>query len=174
MHLFKKVYKKYFTKNCHFEFNLKFRTTHFWTFLKFCNYTYLKVLKANIPVSSLIFLFSRMPPQTMKFKENPERDADKEYQCHLCQRKCSSSQNLKGHVIKYHQEHYNCPKCFKSFPLDESENFRLHLFKHEYLLTPRPNKCITCGKVFKINKILQIGLVASCQKVDKIFEKNCF
>jgi len=100
----------------------------------------------------------RMPPQTMKFKENPERDADKEYQCHLCQRKCSSSQNLKGHVIKYHQEHYNCPKCFKSFPLDESENFRLHLFKHEYLLTPRPNKCITCGKVFKINKILQTHL----------------
>ena len=98
------------------------------------------------------------PPQTMKFKENPERDESKQFQCHLCQRKCTSSQNLKGHVIKYHQDHYNCPKCFKSFPLDETEAFRLHLFKHEYLLTPRPNKCIHCGKVFKINKILQTHL----------------
>ena len=100
----------------------------------------------------------KMPPQTMKFKENPERDESKQFQCHLCQRKCTSSQNLKGHVIKYHQDHYNCPKCFKSFPLEETEAFRLHLFKHEYLLTPRPNKCIHCGKVFKINKILQTHL----------------
>lgn len=96
----------------------------------------------------------RAPPQTMKFKENPERDADKNYKCTMCNRKCTSMQNLKGHEIKYHSEHYNCPKCFKSFSLDDTEGFRLHLFKHEYLLTPRPNMCIHCGKVFKINKIL--------------------
>ena len=97
----------------------------------------------------------KKPPQTMKFKENPVRDAGKNFKCTMCNRVCSSMQNLKEHIIKYHSEHFNCPKCSKSFALEDSNAFKLHLFKHEFILTPRPNQCIHCGKVFAFNKILQ-------------------
>ena len=97
----------------------------------------------------------RAPPQTIKLKELPRKNNDKLFKCHQCDRTCSSLQNLKGHEIKYHSEHYNCSKCFKSFALDDVEAFRLHLFKHEYLLAPRPNCCIHCGKKCKINKVLK-------------------
>ena len=96
-----------------------------------------------------------MPPQTMKFKENPARDAGKNFKCTMCNRVCSTMQNLKGHVIKYHSEHFNCPKCFKSFALEDTNAFKLHLFKHEFVLTPKPDQCIHCGKVFAVNKVLR-------------------
>ena len=95
------------------------------------------------------------PPQTIKSKENLARYAGKNFKCTMCNRVCASMQNLKGHMIKYHSEHFNCPKCFKSFALEDTNAFKLHLFKHEFVLTPRPNQCIHCGKKFAIHKILQ-------------------
>ena len=57
----------------------------------------------------------KVPPQTMKFKDNPEKDAEKNFKCHSCHRKCSTMQNLKGKssgdlklVVK---EHFQGKKC---------------------------------------------------------------
>ena len=87
----------------------------------------------------------KFPPQNTAKHSDPEKDKDKKFKCSKCPKRCSSSQSIKLHEIKIHSDHYNCPNCFKSFALDDVENFRIHFFRHGKII---PNKCKHCGKVF--------------------------
>ena len=48
---------------------------------------------------------------------------------------------MKSHELLCHSEHYQCNSCKHISPLDQPEEFKLHLFKHEC----RKHECIRCG-----------------------------
>ena len=62
----------------------------------------------------------------------------------------TSNQNLQGHLIKLHSEHYNCYFCKKAFSLDQDNELKLHMFKHEQkILSTCAVTCVQCGKYFR-------------------------
>ena len=74
-----------------------------------------------------------------------EIDYNKKYGCHLCTSRFTSNQNLQSHLIKLHSEHYNCLFCKKAFALDQEEEFKRHMFRHE-------NKVVTTSENDSNNK----------------------
>ena len=48
---------------------------------------------------------------------------------------------MKSHELLCHSEHFQCNSCKHISPLDQPEEFKLHLFKHEC----RKHECIRCG-----------------------------
>ena len=53
----------------------------------------------------------------------------------------NNSYAVKSHELLCHSEHYQCNSCKHISPLDQPEEFKLHLFKHEC----RKHECIRCG-----------------------------
>lgn len=84
-------------------------------------------------------------PQTIT-ESNSTEDTSKPFHCEYCPKKFSAKMSEKEHVIKHHQEHYDCTYCNRSFAVDNSELFRKHMFKHEHVTkTTEPHECIQCG-----------------------------
>lgn len=82
--------------------------------------------------------------------KNPDKrviDYNKNFKCEICEARFSANTNLQDHLIKYHHEHYDCHLCKRSFKLDEADDFKLHMFKHEQnLLSTSSTTCIQCGR----------------------------
>ena len=53
----------------------------------------------------------------------------------------NNSYAVKSHELLCHSEHFQCNSCKHISPLDQPEEFKLHLFKHE----SRKHECIRCG-----------------------------
>ena len=79
---------------------------------------------------------------------NTDVDFSKPYACHVCSSRFASNQNLQSHLIKLHSEHYNCCFCKKAFALNQPEEFKLHMFKHEHKMLATAC-CVQCGKFFQ-------------------------
>ena len=79
---------------------------------------------------------------------NTDVDFNKPYACHVCSSRFASNQNLQSHLIKLHSEHYNCCFCKKAFALNQPEEFKLHMFKHEHKMLATAC-CVQCGKFFQ-------------------------
>ena len=75
-------------------------------------------------------------------------------ECKKCGQCLSGKRNLKKHDIKYHQDHYNCAYCDLAFSLSDTDLFRLHLFKHLFVLN-NVNACVQCGKQWKTPHLLR-------------------
>ena len=75
-----------------------------------------------------------------------EMSRDKPTGCDHCPRRFVSDKHLVDHVVKFHCNHIACPFCFRAFPLEQSENFRKHMYRHEHVLQlTEPHECIHCG-----------------------------
>ena len=75
-----------------------------------------------------------------------EMSRDKPTGCDHCPRRFVSDKHLVDHVVKFHCNHIACPFCFRAFPLEGSENFRKHMYRHEHVLQlTEPHECINCG-----------------------------
>merc|ERR1719367_2111856 len=56
---------------------------------------------------------------------------------------------LQDHLIKMHSDHFKCHLCPKIFALEQSQDLKLHMFKHEMkLLANRRIECVQCGNFF--------------------------
>ena len=82
---------------------------------------------------------------------NTKQDALHPYPCQECEAWFNSPYVLKNHVLLYHSEHYQCPQCKYAAHLDQIEEFRLHMFRHE----SRKHECIHCGTTFCSLKSLE-------------------
>ena len=40
---------------------------------------------------------------------------------------------LKNHQLLYHNEHYQCSFCKNAWPLNQAEDFKLHMFRQEVI-----------------------------------------
>ena len=79
-----------------------------------------------------------------------EIDFTKPLACPVCSSRFTCNQNLQSHLIKLHSEHYNCYFCKKAFALNQVEDLRLHMFKHEHkILSTCAKTCIQCGMYFR-------------------------
>lgn len=75
--------------------------------------------------------------------------ANKPHTCKECNAGFSTSQILNDHIIKIHNDHFQCHLCHKSFSIEQSEDLRLHLFKHDQnILGNRKIECVQCGNIF--------------------------
>ena len=83
--------------------------------------------------------------KTSTNNSSTEIDYSKKYGCHLCSSRFTSNQNLQSHLIKLHSEHYNCSFCKKAFALDQEDEFKRHMFRHE-------NKVVTTSENDSKNK----------------------
>ena len=92
----------------------------------------------------------KCPPFETKVKSvNIDVDMSKAFACHVCASRFSTNQNLRSHLVKFHSEHYNCCYCKRAFGLEEEEELKLHMFKHEHkLLSGSPMTCIQCGMYY--------------------------
>ena len=93
----------------------------------------------------------KVPPfESKHWIQNVEPDFSKAYACHICSHRFTANQNLQAHLIKLHSEHYNCYFCKKAFALDQADQLKLHMFKHEFkILSTCAQTCIQCGKYFR-------------------------
>ena len=82
---------------------------------------------------------------------NTKQDPLHPYPCQECEAWFNSPYVLKNHVLLYHSEHYQCPQCKYAAHLDQIEEFRLHMFRHE----SRKHECIHCGTTFSSLKTLE-------------------
>ena len=93
----------------------------------------------------------KVPALTSKTKGNiitTSIDLSKKFACHLCSSRFTSNQNLQSHLIKLHSDHYNCCFCKKVFGLNQAEEFKKHIFKHEHkVVTPNDNGKSSKSKV---------------------------
>ena len=83
---------------------------------------------------------------TKKMQENIN-DMTKPLECPQCHLRFADSNsgthNLKHHMIKHHNEHFECKYCDVSFCLEDSEKFKKHMFIH--LKKSTIISCIQCG-----------------------------
>ena len=91
-------------------------------------------------------------PRNLKgLKKNIEEtmnDQTKDFQCSNCPLRVSTSQALACHVIKHHNEHFPCSFCPSAYYLEDTEDFKKHMFWHIVLAknANRLKDCIQCGK----------------------------
>ena len=79
-----------------------------------------------------------------------EIDFTKPLSCPVCSSRFACNQNLQSHLIKLHSEHYNCYFCKKAFALNQVEDLKMHMFKHEHkILSTCAKTCIQCGAYFR-------------------------
>lgn len=96
----------------------------------------------------------RVPPQKLHRPGNITKHFENSVECKECGQNLSGKRNLKKHMIKYHQDHFDCTYCDLAWSLDDADSFRLHLFKHLYVLN-NVNACVQCGKQWKTPHLLR-------------------
>ena len=96
----------------------------------------------------------KAPPQKLHRPGNITKHFNNSVECKECGQNLSGKRNLKKHMIKYHQDHYNCAYCDIAFSMDDKESFKLHLFKHLFILN-NVNGCVQCGKQWKTPHLLR-------------------
>ena len=80
--------------------------------------------------------------------EESMNDEKKQFQCSQCQMKFAVRWNLEMHVIKCHNEHLPCPHCGMAFFVNDTEDFKKHIFMHMNLSknSEKLKPCVQCGK----------------------------
>ena len=97
----------------------------------------LKLYKSyELPKPLEAYKVPSLKPKSKANINNADVDFSKKYGCHICSSRFTSNQNLQSHVIKFHSEHYNCGFCKRAFALDQVEDLKRHMFKHEHKMPP--------------------------------------
>ena len=98
-----------------------------------------------------------------KSKEANINDPKLMIQCDQCEKKFSVRSSLNQHVIKHHNEHLECPFCLYSYHLEDSEEFKMHIFMHICGKVAIKTKnsattiCICCGDLSNSKHLEQSG-----------------
>ena len=74
-------------------------------------------------------------------------DNKKHFPCSQCGLKYQNKDNLKAHIIRYHNDHLPCSFCNQAFLLENVDEFKKHMFFHLNLAV-NANKfkdCVQCG-----------------------------
>lgn len=61
--------------------------------------------------------------------------------CEFCPARLNTASSLKNHNIVFHTEHFQCNLCKHVSSLDQLQDFKLHMMRHE----TRKHECIHCG-----------------------------
>ena len=67
--------------------------------------------------------------------------------CSQCGLKYKSNENLKAHIIRYHNDHLPCSFCNQAFLIKNADDFKKHMFFHLHLAinAHKFKDCIQCG-----------------------------
>ena len=91
------------------------------------------------------------------------QDLTHPYPCQSCPAWFNNQYSLKNHELVFHSQHYQCTYCKHVSPLDQAEDFKVHIFRHEI----RKHECIQCGFVNANLKTLEAHF-----KAEGAFHKN--
>lgn len=118
-------------------------------FLKdYANYANLSIPDEANPESKVFATFqfpNAMETYICQPKPTVKINSDKHhpYACESCPARLNSASSLKTHNIVFHMEHFQCSFCKHVSPLDQLEDFKLHMMRHE----TRKHECIHCGYI---------------------------
>ncbi len=90
------------------------------------------------------------PPKNLD-KVNTVQDHVHPFPCPSCSAWLNNPYALKNHQLQYHQEHLQCPQCKFITSLDQAQDFKVHMFRHE----SRKHECIHCGYTNASLKLLE-------------------
>ena len=74
----------------------------------------------------------KMSPRKTE-KMNTVQDRVHPYPCPECPAWVNNPYALKNHQLLYHNEHYQCSFCKNAWPLNQAEDFKLHMFRQEVI-----------------------------------------
>ena len=90
---------------------------------------------------SKLFETYRLPADIETYKMSPRKtekmntvqDRVHPYPCPQCPAWVNNPYALKNHQLLYHNEHYQCSFCKNAWPLNQAEDFKLHMFRQRFV-----------------------------------------
>ena len=90
----------------------------------------LKIFELPKPLKDYISKPRNIELLKSKVKERMDDNNKKNFPCSQCGLKYQNKENLKAHIIRYHNNHLPCSFCNQAFLLENVQEFKKHMFFH--------------------------------------------
>ena len=107
----------------------------------------LKIFELPKPLKDYISKPRNIELLMSKVKDRMDDKNKKNFPCSQCGLKYQNKENLKAHIIRYHNNHLPCSFCNQAFLLENVQEFKKHMFFHLNLAVnaKKFQNCIICG-----------------------------